>query len=71
MEQEIKKKRGRPKGSVNKDGTKAKPKPKAPSLFNDVSTNVIGDVLIIDLGGKAFKKIIFTGSPSKIQTEQI
>ena len=70
MEQEIKKKIGRPKGSVNKGGG-AKQKPKAPFLFTDVSTNVIGDVLIIDLGGKAFKKIIFTGSPSKIQTEQI
>ena len=37
MEQEIKKKRGRPKGSVNKGGG-AKQKPKAPFLFTDVST---------------------------------
>jgi hypothetical protein len=70
MEETAKKKRGRPKGSLNTTGPKPiKRIPKKQT--GEVTTTEIGDLLIVDLCGKSFKKIIFSGSPNKITTEQV
>lgn len=69
------KRRGRPAGSTNKKkGKRGRPpatKGKRKAKGGNIQITEVGEILIIDLGNKDFKKIVFTGAKSKITTEQV